>query len=327
MTIIDKDKILCKTLSKKLKFKKVSDEKLRAVFNKTVLWDKSELEICFINKNEDWRRAWVAYIITNNMQPYLGIRFKFNLDDVPDPEKYDIRVDFNTDKGSYSLIGTDAKYTSNPETMNLGWIDAPSDSNFTYNEKEYYIPEDAKGLKGGGNEVGGTVLHEFGHALGMIHEHQSPFDNPFIWNVDNIYKEYSGPPNNWNYQDIKDNFLNNYGDQIEIYNGSSFDPYSIMKYAMGSSTELLDKSKYDSDDKYEIVIGMLTKLNIKLSDVDKYWLGRNYPGGKDIVIEPPNIINYDVFLPQKMPKNQIILIGIGAIIIVILILFIITKFI
>jgi hypothetical protein len=327
MTIIDKDKILCKTLSKKLKFKKVSDGKMRAVFNKTTLWNnKSELEICFINNYEDWRRAWVAYIITNNMQPYIGIKLKFNLDNVPDPEKYDIRIDFNSTKGSYSLIGTDAQYTSNPETMNLGWIDAPSDFTFIYNDKEYYIPEDATNLTGGGNKIGGTILHEFGHALGMIHEHQSPFNNPFIWNVDTIYKEYSGPPNSWSIQDIKDNFLNNYGDQVELYNGSSFDPYSIMKYAMGSSTELLDKSKYPSKDKYEIAVGMLEQLNTKLSDIDKYWLGRNYPGGKYIVPEPPNIINYDAFLQKKMSKKEIIIIGVIAIFIVIIIIFIISKF-
>jgi len=28
----------------------------------------------------------------------------------------------------------------------------------------------------------GTVLHEFGHALGLIHEHQNPASGGFKWN-------------------------------------------------------------------------------------------------------------------------------------------------
>jgi len=327
MTIIDKDKILCKTLSKKLKFVKVSNGKIRAVFNRISLWDKSELKICFIDNNsEDWRRAWVAYIISTNMQPYVGIKLNFILENVPNPKKYDIRIDFNPDEGCYSLIGKDAIYTSSLETINFGWIDAPSDFTFNYNDKDYYIPKNANNLRGGGNTIGGTILHEFGHALGMIHEHQTPFDNPFIWNVDSILRVYQGPPNNWNEQDIKDNFLNNYGNQVELYNGSSFDPYSIMKYAMGSSTDLLDKSKYPSQNKYDVAVGMLEQLNSTLSDVDKYWLGKNYPGAKDIVTEPPNIKNYDKFLPKKMSKQTIIIIVGVSIIIVMLIIFLIVKF-
>ncbi len=31
-----------------------------------------------------------------------------------------------------------------------------------------------------------TVLHEFGHSLGLIHEHQSPFKGGFEWNKDEV---------------------------------------------------------------------------------------------------------------------------------------------
>ena len=31
-----------------------------------------------------------------------------------------------------------------------------------------------------------TVLHEFGHALGLIHEHQSPFKGGFEWNREEV---------------------------------------------------------------------------------------------------------------------------------------------
>ena len=31
-----------------------------------------------------------------------------------------------------------------------------------------------------------TVLHEFGHAIGLIHEHQSPFKGGFEWNREEV---------------------------------------------------------------------------------------------------------------------------------------------
>lgn len=31
-----------------------------------------------------------------------------------------------------------------------------------------------------------TVLHEFGHSLGLIHEHQSPFKGGFEWNREEV---------------------------------------------------------------------------------------------------------------------------------------------
>jgi hypothetical protein len=31
-----------------------------------------------------------------------------------------------------------------------------------------------------------TVLHEFGHAIGLIHEHQSPFKGGFEWDKDEV---------------------------------------------------------------------------------------------------------------------------------------------
>ena len=45
-------------------------------------------------------------------------------------------------------------------------------------------------------DIRSVVLHEFGHALGAIHEHLSPMaDIP--WDRDAVYKDLSGPPNNW----------------------------------------------------------------------------------------------------------------------------------
>lgn len=59
--------------------------------------------------------------------------------------------------GSWSYIGTDAsRIPLESFSMNLGFVDRP------------------------------TVLHEFGHALGLIHEHQSPFEGGFKWNKEEV---------------------------------------------------------------------------------------------------------------------------------------------
>ena len=35
------------------------------------------------------------------------------------------------------------------------------------------------------------MLHEFGHALGLIHEHQSPFPGGFEWNREAVSEDTS----------------------------------------------------------------------------------------------------------------------------------------
>ena len=41
-----------------------------------------------------------------------------------------------------------------------------------------------------------VIQHEFGHAVGLIHEHQRP-DRPIKWNEDVLLQYFGGPPNNW----------------------------------------------------------------------------------------------------------------------------------
>jgi len=84
----------------------------------------------------------------NEWTQHANIMFNF-----VQSEPSDNRIAFRGGDGSWSAVGTDAKQRpATDPTMNFGWFDDSTD----------------------GAEIQRTTLHEFGHALGMIHEHQSP---------------------------------------------------------------------------------------------------------------------------------------------------------
>lgn len=111
-----------------------------------------------------------------------------------------IRVAFVQDGRSWSYMGTDnLEIPALAPTMNFGW---PLEE--------------------------GTILHEFGHAIGLAHEHQSP-NGGLLWNETVVLRELAGPPNNWDEETIRFNVLDKY--QATQVNGTDFDPQSIMLYA------------------------------------------------------------------------------------------------
>jgi Astacin (Peptidase family M12A)/Bacterial pre-peptidase C-terminal domain len=119
----------------------------------------------------------------------------FEFDNAPNAE---IRIAFNSNDGAWSYIGTDARsIPTDQPTMNLGFLD------------------------------GGTAAHEFGHAIGLAHEHQNPAGG-IEWNEEVVLRDLSGPPNSWPPAQIRHNVLNKYSvDQIR---GTEFDRDSIMLY-------------------------------------------------------------------------------------------------
>ena len=148
----------------------------------------------------------------------------------------DIRVTFDETDGAWSYVGTDNREIPQEEpTMNLGFMD------------------------------GGTAGHEFGHAIGMSHEHQNPRGG-IEWNEAEVIRDLSGPPNNWDEEQIRHNVLRKYSaDQV---NGTRFDPESIMLYAFPASWTLN---------------GIGTKANEELSETDRAFVASDvaYPGRTD----------------------------------------------
>lgn len=169
---------------------------------------------------------WVAPGMAN-----LGLHF---VDDVD----ADLRIAFMPGDGSWSYLGTVAQQipTSDP-TMNYGWLTPDS-------------PDD---------ELRRVVLHEFGHALGLIHEHQNPTD-PISWNRAAVIADLSGPPNNWDEATIENNIFKRY-EPGEV-DSTSVDPESIMMYPIPAS--------WTTD-------GFSVGLNEKLSTTDVEFISGAYP--------------------------------------------------
>ncbi len=163
---------------------------------------------------------------------YANISFLFGTD--PNAE---IRISF-AQAGSWSYIGTDALAVAEDEpTMNFGWL-TPSTPN---------------------DEVMRVVLHEFGHALGLVHEHQNPATT-IPWNRQAVYAYYSGPPNNWTEEEVDRNLFQLYERDCTQY--SAFDQYSIMLYP-------IPQEFTDGD----FTVGW----NQALSAVDKAFIATCYP--------------------------------------------------
>ena len=166
------------------------------------------LRISFLDGDQDVKDKVKAMAMT--WMSHANIKFNF-IKEV-DPEAH-IRISFQQE-GSWSAVGQDALneafFPKGEPTMNYGWLNLESP------------PEDYS-----------VVLHEFGHALGLVHEHQSPASG-IHWNRDAVIKALSGPPNKWDVPTIEHNVLNKYSSGI-VTQYTAFDPQSIMLYTFPSS--------------------------------------------------------------------------------------------
>lgn len=165
---------------------------MRAVTRLGVLWmNGSTLRVKFMGGNASQKATAKEQALW--WTEHANLKFEFGTD--PNSE---IRISFNANDGAWSYVGTDARdIPANEATMNLGFLD------------------------------GGTAGHEFGHAIGLAHEHQNPAGG-IQWNEREVIRALAGPPNFWDEATTRHNVLSKY--QADQVNGTNFDPASIMLY-------------------------------------------------------------------------------------------------
>lgn len=152
----------------------------------------------------------------------------------------EIRVSFAEEGFSWSSVGTDAlTVAAKDPTVNFGWLEPTTDL------REYQR----------------VVRHEFGHALGMIHEHQNPSAQGQIpWDKPKVYAYYA--QQGWSQADVDSNIFDVYSE--DSTNHTAFDATSIMEYAIPDS----------------LTIGSFAVgWNTALSQTDVDFMRRQYPKG------------------------------------------------
>lgn len=172
----------------------------KAAFLRAALWEPGDtISIRFLGGSQALRGRVRA--AAEEWLKHAHIFFSFVEDG-----SADVRVAFMPGEGSWSYVGTACRRIPATEpTMNFGWLDDAS----------------------GDEDVRSVVLHEFGHALGLIHEHQNPRDR-IRWNRDAVISDLSGPPNNWDEATIEHNMFKAYREDETLASG--VDGTSIMMY-------------------------------------------------------------------------------------------------
>ncbi len=149
----------------------------------------------------------------------------------------EIRVNIDSSDASWSYMGTDnLSIPQTQPTMNFGWLtDASSETEFS-----------------------SVIIHEFGHALGCVHEHQSPADG-IPWNREAVYGHYATTVG-WSQEDVHRYLFQFYSSTTTQY--PSFDAASIMLHPISPSLT---------------TNGFSVGWNTQLSGMDQTFIASAYP--------------------------------------------------
>lgn len=144
----------------------------------------------------------------------------------------------NNDPGTWSYVGRQAQLFTqvNPKavTVNFG------DLNDSSREEEWCR----------------LVLHEFGHAIGCVHEHQA---NPIEWNTAQVIADCEAKYG-WNAKQTREQILEK--EDFRFLERTDFDPNSIMCYWFPARWT---------------VNNIAAPLNVTLSTTDKSFISKIYP--------------------------------------------------
>ena len=167
-----------------------------------------------------------------------------------DDRAAEVRVSSNEGQGSWSYEGTTC-LTVDPkeQTVNFGCLRVDSAI----------------------DEIESVVLHEFGHVIGLAHEHNNP-DAALAWEKETVYEQMGGPPNFWSKAQV-DNLIFSTCPRNRFPSIKPFDPHSIMAFPVpGEFTE----------------DGFSIGRNVMISAGDREFVSRLYPYADSAVAKEPS---------------------------------------
>ncbi len=174
------------------------DNYSRAFGPRNSFWNKNTLRVRFLGGSSNVQSRIRQHVL--QWSKVANIHFEF-----VSSEPSDIRISFDPSSGSWSYVGRSSSYiAANRATMNFGWFtDRTSDT-----------------------EIRRTTLHEFGHALGLSHEHQHPLAM-IPWKREAVY-DYYQRTQGWSRSEVDQNIFTRYSTGNTNY--THYDPLSIMHY-------------------------------------------------------------------------------------------------
>lgn len=209
--------------------------KLRQLVANNRRWENGrELRVCFYNANPVV--ATLVRKIASEWNGFSGVTFTFGEDgkwlNCLDPKVGfpEIRIGFN-ERGYWSYLGSDSERYGGERAPSMNF----ESFNRIYNELKYSVGDVV--LRSDSYHKA-TIRHEFGHALGLLHEHQNvnlDCYSEIKWSgVGNVYDYFAGPNNFWSKEQVDRN-LGFIGATDPDYVAGDADSESIMMYSLPAS--------------------------------------------------------------------------------------------
>ena len=177
----------------------------RAALLREAKWNVGdEITVSFLDDDHGLRDKIKRYALQwtdRGVQGMADINFSF----LKNTNKTLIRISFKQ-SGNWSAIGTTCREETDvtKPTMNFG--------NLNFNSTEEQIRR--------------AVLHEFDHALGLVHEHQSPAAG-IEWDELAVLRDLTP---RWSEEDVRENIFKAYEAHESNFEGEEMDEKSIMVY-------------------------------------------------------------------------------------------------